>query len=85
MSHWNDHSNWPLSMDENTVWPLFSTELFLKIIHKLIDPCEGTTNMLDDIAIAGVDMHDHNRKLTKVLQRLSEYNVTINLEKSEFA
>ena len=57
---------------------------FQKAIAEILDGCEGTKNFLDDIIIAAPDRATHDRRLYKVLQRLSEYNATINSEKSVF-
>ena len=57
---------------------------FQKIIRSIIADCEGTTNLLDDIAIAGFDRQDHDRKLNNVLAQLNKHHATINFEKSRF-
>ena len=57
---------------------------FQKIIRKIIENCDGTTNLLDDIAIAGYGHEDHDRKLDKVLSQLSKHCATINFDKSTF-
>ena len=57
---------------------------FQKIIRMIIADCEGATNLLDDIAIAGIDLADHDRKLDKVLSCLNKFHATINFEKSKF-
>lgn len=55
---------------------------FQKIIASIVQGIDGVRNLLDDIVICGKNKHEHDERLLQVLQRLDEYNVTINAEKT---
>ena len=57
---------------------------FQKIVANIIDGCQGTRNLLDDILVSGRSNADHDGKLETVLKRLNEYNATINTAKCKF-
>ena len=57
---------------------------FQKLIEKILEGCEGVRNLLDDIIICGRNRAEHDARLRKVLQRLSDYCATINTEKCTF-
>lgn len=44
---------------------------------------EGCSNILDDILIAGRDVHEHDRRLRAVLSRLVKYGATVRADKCE--
>ena len=50
----------------------------------MLEICEGSTNLLDDIDELGKHNAEHDRKLDAVLERMSEDGATINIDKAEF-
>jgi hypothetical protein len=57
---------------------------FQKTISMILEGCEGTTHLIDDIIVCGRTKAEHDSRLRKVLQRLDHHNVTLNLSKSVF-
>ena len=44
----------------------------------------NTTNIACDIIVFGKSVNEHDNVLNKVLKRLSENNITLNIKKCEF-
>ena len=61
-----------------------SAEIFQKKISDVIAGIPGVKNISDDIYIGGKDEHEHDSRLRRVLQCLSDHNLTINLPKCLF-
>ncbi|XP_055999587.1 uncharacterized protein K02A2.6-like [Ostrea edulis] len=61
-----------------------ASEIYQRVIGQVIQGIEGVRNLSDDIIVYGTDEVDHNRKLTKVLDRLAEKGLTLNREKCKF-
>lgn len=59
-------------------------ELFQKTLEKILLPCEGTLNFIDDIIVYGKDEREHEARLNNVLEVLKNYNVVLNREKCIF-
>ncbi|XP_071635762.1 retrovirus-related Pol polyprotein from transposon 17.6 isoform X1 [Temnothorax longispinosus] len=53
-------------------------------IEYILKDLLGIAVFLDDIRIAGKNPEDHLQKLEAVFKRLQQYNIRINLDKSEF-
>ncbi|XP_046142815.1 uncharacterized protein K02A2.6-like [Osmia bicornis bicornis] len=79
----------------NTPWGLYKpTRLMYGIasapaiwqreIENILKGIPGVTVFLDDIKITGTSDAEHLHRLELVFQRLNEYNIKINLEKSTF-
>lgn len=60
-----------------------ASEEFIETIRKFLEDILGQTNMTDDILFFGID-EDHDQALMKVLERLEERGITLNVEKCEF-
>lgn len=60
---------------------------FQRAINSIIkiENLEGVYAYLDDITICGTDQNDHDSKLSKFKAMASKYNLTLNLNKSEFS
>ena len=58
---------------------------FQKLLDKLLVGLPGVGHYLDDIVCAGRDRKEHDERLTLLMQRLRDANVTINMDKSEFS
>lgn len=56
-------------------------EHFQKILERMLLPCEGVINFIDDIIVFGSDEHEHNTRLQNVLEVLKQNNVLLNEEK----
>ena len=54
---------------------------FQKIIAIIIKDCEGSKNLLDDIAVWGKTKAEHDSRLDRVLRRLDNFNVRLNSSK----
>lgn len=53
-------------------------EMFQKVLEKILLGCVGTANFIDDIIIYGSDGYEHDKRLNKVLQVLTDNNVLLN-------
>ncbi|KMQ88519.1 hypothetical protein RF55_11982 [Lasius niger] len=53
-------------------------------IENILKDLSGVAVFLDDIRVSGKDPEDHLQKLEAVFKRLQQYNMRINLDKSEF-
>lgn len=59
-------------------------ELFQKTLEKMLLPCEGTVNFIDDILIFGSSEREHDERLKFAQDLLHENNVLLNTEKCIF-
>lgn len=59
-------------------------EVYQRIMSQMVEDIEGAEAIMDDILIWGVDRTQHDERLKKVLDRVLEYNLKLNLEKCEF-
>ena len=62
-----------------------SPEVFSKKMSSILSGLEGCISMVDDICVHAPTLQMHNERLTAVLKRLQEQNVTLNAEKCQFA
>lgn len=58
-------------------------EAFQRAMTEILTGCEGTINYLDDILIFAETQKKHDERLTKVLKRLKENNLTLNEKKCD--
>lgn len=56
-------------------------EIFQRIMEQILAGCEGCLNYMDDIIIYGETRKQLKNRVTRVLQRLREYNVALNEDK----
>ncbi|XP_058462870.1 uncharacterized protein K02A2.6-like [Malaya genurostris] len=61
-----------------------SASIFQHVMDQVLKGLENVFCYLDDVLIAGTDMEDCIRKVYLVLDRLSEANIKVNLEKCKF-
>jgi hypothetical protein len=61
-----------------------ASEIFTEIIRKMLEDLPGCVNMTDDILVFGRTPVEHHANLRRVLKRLEERGVTLNVEKSQF-
>ncbi|XP_055307067.1 uncharacterized protein K02A2.6-like [Sitodiplosis mosellana] len=59
-------------------------EIFQKIMEQILQGCDGCLNYMDDVIVFAPTKELHDSRLQKVLERLNEYNVTLNKEKCVF-
>lgn len=59
-------------------------ELFQKIMEKMLIPCDGAVNFIDDILVFGRNKAEHDARLAQVLQVLKDNNVLLNKTKCTF-
>lgn len=59
-------------------------EIFQKIMERILKGCDGCLNFMDDVIVFAPSKELHDVRLQKVLNRLSEFNVTLNKEKCVF-
>ncbi|XP_053956137.1 uncharacterized protein K02A2.6-like [Anastrepha ludens] len=57
---------------------------FQQAIEKVLTGIQEATPYLDDVIVASNNFNQHVKSIRKVLQRLSEYNITVNYDKCEF-
>ena len=60
-------------------------ELYQHVLRQVLRNCEGTANIADDIIVHGKTKDEHDKRLLKVFQTLSEAGLTLNREKCTFA
>jgi len=58
-------------------------ELYQHIIKQVLQDCPGTANIADDIVVHGKDTVEHDERLARVFQRLTEVGLTLNKEKCQ--
>ena len=61
-----------------------ASEVFQNVIQQTLSDIKGVRNFSDDIIVFGANQHDHDKALTKVIQRLHERGLTINRDKCVF-
>ncbi|XP_052744494.1 uncharacterized protein K02A2.6-like [Bicyclus anynana] len=59
-------------------------EQFQKILERILLPCEGVVNFIDDIVVYGENKAEHNARLEKLLATLKESNILLNQNKCVF-
>lgn len=59
-------------------------ECFQKTLERILLPCQGAVNFIDDIVVFGSNEAEHDARLKKVLQVLKDNNVLLNEEKCTF-
>lgn len=59
-------------------------EHFQKILERILLPCEGVINFIDDIVVYGRDNAEHDARLKHVLEVLKENNILLNQQKCVF-
>ena len=59
-------------------------EIFQYRVQQVIMNLPGVKNIMDDIIVFGRSEQEHDERLIKLLERLSEHNVTLNAEKCKF-
>ena len=60
------------------------SEQFKRCMNELLEGLEGVEVQIDDIIVYGSDVVEHDKRLTNVLNRLSQANITLNKAKCEF-
>ena len=79
----------------NTIWGLFhynflpfglniSPGIFQQTMDAIIKDLKGVKSYQDDLLVYGRTKEEHDQRLLKLLERLSDYNVKINSKKSIF-
>lgn len=56
-------------------------EIFQKIMEQILKGCDGCLNYMDDVIVFAPTKESHETRLRNVIQRLNEFNVTLNKEK----
>ena len=54
-------------------------------MSEILSGLEGTICMMDDVLIYGSTQEEHDFRLTAVLERLQQANVTLNNDKCKFS
>ena len=61
------------------------SEQFQKVMMEKLEGLEGVECQIDDTLVHGENQEQHDQRLHAVLKRLSDSNITLNLEKCEFS
>ena len=61
-----------------------SQDLFDEAMFRIFGDIPNCLNQRDDILIGGATLEDHNETLKKVLQRASDFGITLHREKCQF-
>lgn len=59
-------------------------EIFQKIMERILKACDGCLNYMDDVIVFAPSKELQDDRLQKVLQRLRDFNVTLNKDKCIF-
>lgn len=60
-------------------------EIFQKIMEQILSGCEGVLIYIDDVVVFAPTKEIHDTRLRQVLDRIREFNVTLNKEKCKFS
>ena len=60
-------------------------EKYQQVIQQTLQDIEGVHNISDDIIVHGATQEQHDERLRKVMTRLHERGLTLNLEKCQFS
>ena len=56
-------------------------EIFQRIMDNMLEGIQGAVAIMDDILVAGKNMKDHDVTLRKVIEKATEYNLKLNMDK----
>ena len=56
-------------------------EIFPRIMDNMLEGIQGAVAIMDDILVAGKNMKDHDVTLRKVIEKATEYNLKLNMDK----
>lgn len=59
-------------------------EIFQKVMDEIFSGCDGVVVYIDDILVGGTDQADHDIRLKKVLQKIKQFNLSLNNQKCEY-
>ena len=62
-----------------------SQDLFNETMYRIFGDIPKCLNQRDDILLGGRNLQEHNKTLEKVLQRATDFGITFNKEKCQFA
>ena len=62
-----------------------SQDLFDETMYRIFGDIPKCLNQRDDILLGGRNLQEHNKTLEKVLQRATDFGITFNKEKCQFA
>ena len=60
-------------------------EKYQQVIQQILQGIEGVNNISDDIIVRGATHDQHDERLRKVMMRVRECGLTLNLEKCQFS
>ena len=60
-------------------------EKYQQVIQQTLQDIEGVHNISDDIIVHGATHDQHDERLQKVMMRVRECGLTLNLEKCQFS
>ena len=58
-----------------------ASEIYQRIMDQMLEGVNGAYAIIDDILIAGRDVHEHDKILKEVIQRATEFNLKLNYDK----
>jgi hypothetical protein len=61
-----------------------ASKVFQKAVSEIIEDIEGAISIIDDILIWRKDMKEHDERLKRVLDRVRENNLKLNLDNCQF-
>ena len=62
----------------------YTQDIFQRMVHKILDHCEGVIGITDDIIMHGKDDAEHDRRLHKFMKVTREHGLVLNKKKCEF-
>ena len=60
-------------------------EVFQRKMSEMLSGLEGVLCLIDNVLMIGKDLEEHDKRLQRVLEKLSESKITLNYDKCEFA
>ena len=58
-----------------------ASEIYRRIMDQMLEGVNGAYSIIDDILIAGRDVHEHDKILKEVIKRATEFNLKLNYDK----
>ncbi|XP_011678692.1 uncharacterized protein K02A2.6-like [Strongylocentrotus purpuratus] len=61
----------------------FSQDIFREKMDYILEQCEGTIGIADDVVVYGKNADEHDRNMVKLMNVSKEYGLVFNLEKCD--
>ena len=59
-------------------------EMYLKVLHQVLQECDGAHNILDDVIVHTPTEEEHDKRFENVVRVMSSRGLTLNRDKCQF-